>query len=153
MPRTSLTSGALCFLTRGSFRALARSTRVSNFNVELRKLDSKIRNQFTSAYARPSTIIFDLGDFCTRCGFPPIVAAEALRLVLKKYSHSCVQYVLFNGKHPMTNLKSLSIMMQHAGYRRVTRVRTQRIATFISVKSPVWKSFPVCSNKPFKTTL
>ena len=81
------------------------------------------------------------------------IAAEALRLILKKYSRSCVQYVLFNGKHPMTNIKSLSVMMQHAGYRRVTRVRTQRIATFISAKSPLWNASPVFSNKPIKTTL
>ena len=58
-----------------------------------------------------------------------------------------------NGKHPMTNIKSLSVMMQHAGYRRVTRVRTQRIATFISAKSPLWNASPVFSNKPIKTTL
>ena len=31
---------------------------------ELRKLDMRIRNQFGTTTAPPSTILFDLGDFC-----------------------------------------------------------------------------------------
>lgn len=39
----------------------------------------------------------------------------------------------------MTNIKSINLMMQRAGYRRVQKVQSQLIATFVIKTSPIWK--------------
>lgn len=39
----------------------------------------------------------------------------------------------------MVNLKSIQLMMQRAGYRYVSKVKSPYIATFVSKKSALWK--------------
>lgn len=61
-------------------------------------------------------------------------------MVIQFYSRSCSQYIIFNRRRAMTNLKSIKLMMQRAGYKHITRANSQYIATFVSEKSPLWKA-------------
>ena len=67
------------------------------------------------------------------------VAADFLKMLIHTYRNSCVQYVIYNRKRTMTNIKSINLMMQRAGYRRVQKVQSQLIATFVIKTSPIWK--------------
>ena len=67
------------------------------------------------------------------------VAADFLKVLIQSYRGSCIQYIIFNKKKIMTNLKSINLMMERAGYQRVQKTQSQYIATFVIKSSPMWK--------------
>ena len=87
----------------------------------------------------PATIIFDNGDYCMFCDAVLSIAADFLKVLIQSYRNSCVQYIIYNKKRIMTNLKSINLMMERAGYRRVQKAQSQYIATFVIKSSPLWK--------------
>ncbi|KAK8819868.1 hypothetical protein WA538_001972 [Blastocystis sp. DL] len=104
--------------------------RSANMRLEIRKLKNKISGIVSpTPIVPPYTIIFDLGEY----------SADFLKMLIHTYRNSCVQYVIYNRKRTMTNIKSINLMMQRAGYRRVQKVQSQLIATFVIKTSPIWK--------------
>lgn len=114
--------------------------RGGSYRSDIHKQWNRLEEITHNAVGFPSTIIFDLGDFS--CFLSPYlcVAAEYLKVVIQFYSRSCSQYIIFNRRRAMTNLKSIKLMMQRAGYKHITRANSQYIATFVSEKSPLWKA-------------
>ena len=108
--------------------------------IEIRKLKTKISGIASPMpILPPYSIIFDLGEYCISLFWLVTVAADFLKMLIHTYRNSCVQYVIYNRKRTMTNIKSINLMMQRAGYRRVQKVQSQLIATFVIKTSPIWK--------------
>ena len=114
--------------------------RSGSYRSDIHKQWNRIEESTHNAVGFPSTIIFDLGDFSCLSFSDSFLAAEYLKVVIQFYSRACSQYIIFNRRRAMTNLKSIKLMMQRAGYRHITRANSQYIATFVSEKSPLWKA-------------
>lgn len=67
------------------------------------------------------------------------IAASYLKSLIHSHSKTISQFIIYNKKKPMTNLKSIRLMMQRAGYRYLNKAKSQYIATFVSKKSSLWK--------------
>lgn len=119
---------------------LLLNSRNANMRIEIRKLKTKISGIASPMpILPPYSIIFDLGEYCISLFWLVTVAADFLKMLIHTYRNSCVQYVIYNRKRTMTNIKSINLMMQRAGYRRVQKVQSQLIATFVIKTSPIWK--------------
>ena len=88
-----------------------------------------------------ATVLFDIDEFCIIFYFICVnrVAAAYLKTLIHMYSKVCTQFVIYNKKRVMTNLKSIELMMERVGYRRLKRVKSNFIATFVSKNSQLWK--------------
>lgn len=114
--------------------------RGGSYRSDIHKQWKRIEEITHNGVGFPSTIIFDLGDFSGVSCFHSFLAAEYLKVVIQFYSRSCSQFIIFNRWRTMTNLKSIKLMMQRAGYKHITRTNSQYIATFVTEKSPLWKA-------------